>query len=52
MRMRKVFFLTSDELLLPVLKAFAQCSRSLQAVEVLGNFHSVCSSRTVCRTHH
>lgn len=43
-------FVTGDYLLLLILKVFAKCSRSLHAVEELGNFQFVRSSRTVCRT--
>jgi hypothetical protein len=42
-------FMENDELLLPIPKAFAQCSRSLHTSKKFLCFQSVCSSRTACR---
>jgi hypothetical protein len=43
-------FMESGESLLPVLKAFAQCSRWLHTRKTFWCFQSACSSRTVCRS--
>ena len=41
----------SDEFLPPILKAFAQCSRSLHATRNVWYFQSVFCSRLVCRSY-
>ena len=44
-------FSVKDELLLPILLPFAQCTRLLHAPRNAWCFRSVCSTRTVCRSH-
>jgi hypothetical protein len=41
-------FVANDELLLPILKSFAYCTKSLHATQNIRYFQSACSSRTVC----
>ena len=44
-------FVGNEELLIPILKAFAQCTRSLHATPNALCFQSVSISRTACHSH-
>ena len=50
MRVRKGV-VENDDLLLPILKAFAQCPLSLRATRIASCFQSVCGSKTVSPTN-
>lgn len=41
-------FAVNEKLLLSMLTAFAQCTRSLHAIRNVGYFQSVCSNKTAC----
>jgi len=45
------YFAVTDGSLLPILKAFAQCPRSLYATRNAWRFQSMCRSRTFCRSN-